>query len=92
LFKNETDIDTAWAEAETVRIMFNVPYNENIPMKDGSLAQVTLAEDVEGGRADALSEAKLIAAEMKNQDVKDDVAAGKIPEIVALIAYLNSLK
>jgi cytochrome c oxidase cbb3-type subunit 2 len=29
---------------------------------------------------------------MKNQSVKDAVANGKIPEIVALIAYLNSLK
>jgi len=29
---------------------------------------------------------------MKNQDVKDMVAQGKIPEIVAIIAYLNSLK
>jgi cytochrome c oxidase cbb3-type subunit 2 len=29
---------------------------------------------------------------MKNQDVKDMVAAGKVPEIVALIAYLNRLK
>jgi cytochrome c oxidase cbb3-type subunit 2 len=29
---------------------------------------------------------------MKNQAVKDAVANGQIPEIVALIAYLNSLK
>jgi len=29
---------------------------------------------------------------MKDQDVKDMVANGQIPEIVALIAYLNSLK
>jgi cytochrome c oxidase cbb3-type subunit 2 len=29
---------------------------------------------------------------MKNQSVKDAVAAGEIPEIVAIIAYLNSLK
>ena len=92
LFKNDTDIDTAWAEAETIRIVFNVPYNKDIPMKDGSMSQVSLAENVEGGRADALAEAKLIAADMKNQDVKDAVAAGKVPEIVALIAYLNSLK
>jgi cbb3-type cytochrome oxidase cytochrome c subunit len=28
----------------------------------------------------------------KDKDVQDMVAAGKIPEIVALIAYLNSLK
>jgi cytochrome c oxidase cbb3-type subunit 2 len=29
---------------------------------------------------------------MKNQAVKDAVANGQIPEIVALIAYMNSLK
>jgi cytochrome c oxidase cbb3-type subunit 2 len=40
----------------------------------------------------ALEEAKVIAADMKDQDVKDAVANGQIPEIVALIAYMNSLK
>jgi len=29
---------------------------------------------------------------MKNKDVKEAVANGQVPEIVALIAYLNSLK
>ena len=43
-------------------------------------------------KAEALAEAKKIAANMKNKDVKDAVANGKIPQIVALIAYLNSLK
>jgi cytochrome c oxidase cbb3-type subunit 2 len=92
LFTNVSDVDTAWAEAETVRVMFNTPYNKDIPMLDGSMSQVKLASTVEGGREDALAEARLVVDEMKNQDVKDMVAAGKIPEIVALIAYLNSLK
>ncbi len=91
-FKNEADVDTAWAEAVTVNKVFNVPYNKDIPMLDGSMVQVPLAATVEDARAEALADAKLVAAEMKNQDVKDMVAAGKIPEIVALIAYLNSLK
>jgi len=91
-FTNEADVDTAWAEAVTVNKMFNVPYNKDIPMLDGSTTQVPLADTVEDARAEALADAKLVAAEMKNQDVKDMVAAGKIPEIVALIAYLNSLK
>jgi cbb3-type cytochrome oxidase cytochrome c subunit len=34
----------------------------------------------------------ILSADMKNQDVKDAVANGEIPKIVALIAYLNSLK
>jgi len=92
LFTNVTDVDTAWAEAETVRVMFNTPYNKDIPMFDGSMSQVKLSATVEGGREDALAEARLVVAEMKNQDVKDMVAAGQVPEIVALIAYLNSLK
>ncbi len=91
-FTNEADVDTAWAEAVTVNKMFNVPYNKDIPMLDGTTTQVPLADTVEGARAEALADAKLVAAEMKNQDVKDMVAAGKVPEIVALIAYLNSLK
>ncbi len=91
-FTNEADVDTAWAEAVTVNKVFNVPYNKDIPMLDGSTTQVSLAATVEEARAEALADAKLVAAEMKNQDVKDMVAAGKIPEIVALIAYLNSLK
>ena len=40
----------------------------------------------------ALAEARVIAADMKDQDVKDAVARGEIPEIVAIIAYMNSLK
>ena len=43
-------------------------------------------------QAKALEYAKIIAADMKDQKVKDAIADGKIPEIVALIAYLNSLK
>ncbi len=42
--------------------------------------------------AKAKLEAQAIAADMENQAVKDAVANGQIPEIVALIAYLNSLK
>lgn len=92
MFTNEADVDTAWAEAVTVNKVFNVPYNKDIPMLDGSMTQVPLAATVEAARAEALADAKLVAAEMKNQDVKDMVAAGKVPEIVALIAYMNSLK
>jgi cytochrome c oxidase cbb3-type subunit 2 len=61
-------------------------------MKDGSTLTVKMGADVAEANAMALAEAKVIAADMKDQDVKDAVAAGKIPEIVALIAYLNSLK
>ena len=81
-FKNIADIETAYAEAVTVKNVFNVPYGDDI--KPGKAA-------FEAYKPKILAEAKKIAADMKNKDVKDAVAAGKVPEVVALIAYLNSL-
>ena len=92
LYKNIADIDTAFAEQLTDAQFFSVPYNKPVPMKDGSTKTVKMAGSVAEAHAMALAEAKVIAADMKDQDVKDAIAAGKIPEIVALIAYLNSLK
>ena len=92
MFTNEADVDTAYAEMITIKNIFNVPYNKPVPMKDGSTEIVALADTLEGAHASALAEAKLVAADMKNQDVKDAIASGTIPEIVALIAYMNSLK
>jgi cytochrome c oxidase cbb3-type subunit 2 len=92
MFTNIADVDTAYAEQLTIQKMFAVPYNADIPMADGSKSKVALADTLEGARASALEEAKVVVADMKDQDVKDAVAAGKIPEIVALIAYLNRLK
>ena len=92
LYTNIADIDTAYAEQLTVAQFFSVPYNKPVPMKDGSRAVVKMGSSVADANALALAEAKVIAADMKDQDVKDAVASGKIPEIVALIAYLNSLK
>lgn len=92
MFTNIADVDTAYAEQVTVNKVFNTPYNQEIPMADGTKETVKLAATLDEAHADALEEAKAIAADMKDQDVKDAVEAGKIPEIVALIAYLNSLK
>ncbi len=92
MFTNAADIDTAYAEQLTVAEFFGVPYNKPVPMKDGSTKIVKMGADVADARAMALAEAKIIAADMKDQDVKDAVANGNIPEIVAIIAYMNSLK
>jgi cytochrome c oxidase cbb3-type subunit 2 len=92
MFENPADIDTAFAEQLTVAQFFSVPYNTAVPMKDGSTTIVKMGNSVAQANAIALAEAKVIAADMKDQDVKDKVAKGEIPEIVALIAYLNSLK
>lgn len=92
LYENMTDIDTAFAEQLTVSEFFSVPYNKPVPMKDGSTKIVKMGKSVAEANAMALAEAKVVAKDMKDQDIKDAIASGKIPEIVALIAYLNSLK
>ncbi len=89
MFSNIADIETAYAEALTVKNVFNVPYDQDIN-GDGNV-DVALGS-WEDARAQALKEAEAIAADMKNQDVKDAVARGEIPEIVAIIAYMNRLK
>ena len=82
-FTNIADIETAYAEAVTVKKLFNTPYDVEGGVKLGTWDEAQAA---------ALTEAKEIAADMKNKDVKDAVANGQIPEIVALIAYMNKLK
>ncbi|MCJ8326006.1 MAG: cytochrome-c oxidase, cbb3-type subunit II [Campylobacterales bacterium] len=89
LFTNVTDIETAYAEAYTVKTVFATPYDVDLN-GDGKF-DIPLGT-FEESSARVLEEAKAITADMKNQAVKDAVDAGKIPEIVALIAYLNSLK
>ncbi len=82
-FTNMADIATAYAEAVTVKNVFNTPYGDKIqPGK----------EAWEAYKPTVLAEAAKIAADMKNKEVKDAVAAGNVPEVVALIAYLNRLK
>jgi len=83
MFSNIADIETAYAEAVTVKKVFDTPYDTPNGVKLGTWDEAQKA---------ALEEAKKITADMKNKDVKDAVANGQIPEIVAMIAYLNRLK
>ncbi len=92
LYTNLADVETTYAEQLTVSQFFAVPYNTPIAMKDGSTKTVKMGATLVEAQALALKEAKLIAKDMKDQSIKDKVANGKIPEIVALIAYMNSLK
>lgn len=92
MFENLADIETAWAEAETVRKVFSVPYNEPLIQKDGTYETVKLASSVDEAKKDALKEAQSIVDDMRDQSVKEALKRGEIPEIVALIAYMNSLK
>jgi len=83
MFTNVANIETAYAEAVTVKKVFKTPYDQAGMPKLGSWEDANSA---------ALEEAKLITADMKNEEVKKAVENGTIPEIVAIIAYMNSLK
>lgn len=83
LFKKNTDVVTAYAEALTVKKVFNVPYDV-----EGQTPLGTLEEAQEGAKA----EAQAIVDAMKDPEIKAAFENGEIKEIVALIAYLNSLK
>lgn len=83
MFKKMADLDTAYAEALTVKKVFNVPYDAQGMTKLGTY---------EEAMANALKEAEDIVSNMRDENVKNAVKEGKIPQIVALIAYLNGLK
>jgi cytochrome c oxidase cbb3-type subunit 2 len=82
-FTNIADIDTAYAEALTVKKVFATPYDAPNGTVLGSHTEA---------KAAALAEAKVIASDMKNKEVEALVAKGEIPEVVAIIAYMNRLK
>ena len=83
MFDNEADIETAYAEALTVKKVFNVPYDKADMPKLGTFDE---------SKINVLAEAKTIVDDMKSPEVKAAYERGEIKEIVAIIAYLNSLK
>ena len=84
MVKNNANIETAYAEAWTVKRVFNVPYDVEGGVKLGSWDEA---------QAPVKADAKAIIDQMKDQEIKDAFEKnGEIREIVALIAYLNSLK
>lgn len=100
MFKKNVDLETAFAEAYTVKHAFSVPYDKPLKDANGQTVTVELEGNANGDKAAAfenakklmLKQAESVVAEMKNQDVKDALKNGEIKEIVALIAYLNKLK
>lgn len=88
MFENSIDIDTAYAEALTQKKVFGMPYDTDL---DGDGAVDVPLGGYDEAKARMLQEAKEIVNDMKNQDVKDALERGEVKEIVALIAYLNSL-
>jgi len=83
-FKNIADTETAYAEAVTVKKVFDTPYGPEIAPGKAAYEKYY--------KAILLPEAMKIAKAMKNKDVENMVKQGKVPEIVALIAYLERLK
>ncbi len=83
-FTNIADTETAYAEAVTVKKVFDTPYGPEIA--PGKSAYEKYYKSI------LLPEAMKIAKAMKNKDVEAMVKQGKVPEIVALIAYLERLK
>ncbi len=82
-FVNIAYIETAFAEAVTVKNVFHTPYGPEI--KRGR-------EAYEAHYPKILADAKIIAADMRDPRIKEAIDRGEIPEVVALIAYMNSLK
>ena len=89
MFEQNVDIETVYAEAYTVKTVFNTPYDKDL---DGDGQVDVKLGTFEEAKASAMVEAQEIVSNMKNQDVKDALDKGEIREVVALIAYLNSLK
>lgn len=83
LFKKPADIETAYAEALTVKKVFGTPYDK---------PDMPALGEWEAAKKAAHEEASGIIAHVKDEDVKKAYENGEIREIVALIAYLNSLK
>ncbi|CAA6824138.1 MAG: Cytochrome c oxidase subunit CcoO (EC [uncultured Sulfurovum sp.] len=83
MFTNVADIESAYAEAVTVKNAFFTPYGPEFKRTRAAW---------EAHRPKVLEDARKIAADMKDEDVKKAIEEGNVPEIVAMIAYLNSLK
>lgn len=82
-FAKNVDFETAYAEAYTNKVVFGVPYDSG----EGSIKLGTIDE----AKAEFMREAEIIATEMKNEEVLAAFKNGEVKEIVALIAYMNSL-
>lgn len=83
LYVKNSDLETAYAEALTVKKVFNVPYDVEGMPKLGTW---------EEAKAQMFDEAKVIVEQMKDKEISEAFERGEIKQIVALIAYLNSLK
>jgi cytochrome c oxidase cbb3-type subunit 2 len=83
-FDQNVDWGTVHAEMQTVKQVFGVPYDQGDNPKS--------AETEDGTHKLAMAEAAEVVNAMKTQSVKEAYEKGEIREVVAVIAYLNSMK
>ncbi len=83
LYTKKVDFDTAYAEVVTQMKVFGVPYNIEGGVEIGNTQEEALQI--------FMAQAQSIVDDMKGEDVKEAFKNGEVKEIVALIAYLNSL-
>lgn len=91
LYNKNTSFETAFAEAYTQKVVFGVPYDVEGGVQIGSEGFDKTPESMAKAKAIFMQEAQVIVDDMISQDVKDAFARGEVKEIVALIAYMNSL-
>ncbi|PAF45356.1 cytochrome-c oxidase, cbb3-type subunit II [Helicobacter sp. 11S02629-2] len=82
LYRIDTDFNTAYAEAYTQKKVFKVPYDKPGETKLGTL---------DDAKKEYMKDAAEVVEEMKNPMIAASFKKGEVKEVVALIAYLNSL-
>nr|QGT50175.1 cytochrome c oxidase, cbb3-type subunit II [uncultured Helicobacter sp.] len=91
LYNKNANFETAFAEAYTQKVVFGVPYDVEGGVQIGAEGFDKTPESMAKAKAIFMQEAQTIVDDMISQDVKDAFARGEVKEIVALIAYMNSL-
>lgn len=92
LYSKNVDFETAFAEAYTQKVVFNVPYDVEGGVQIGADEYIKGQRDTLGkAHSIFMQEAGVVVDEMVSSEVKEAYKNGEVKEIVALIAYMNSL-
>lgn len=92
LYNKNVDFETAFAEAYTQKVVFKVPYDVEGGVQIGADEYIKGQRDTLGkAQSIFMQEAGIVVDEMVSSEVKEAYKNGEVREIVALIAYMNSL-
>ncbi|MGX2984252.1 cytochrome-c oxidase, cbb3-type subunit II [Helicobacter sp. 23-1048] len=92
LYSKNVDFETAFAEAYTQKVVFKVPYDIEGGVQIGADEYIKGQRDTLGkAQSIFMQEAGVVVDEMVSSEVKEAYKNGEVREIVALIAYMNSL-